>query len=141
MAWRRTVVTEKSVRWLFRTNAIINWALAVRMVVDPQGMSQMFGGPAPNYPFIVRLWGGFVFMFGCMFWEISRNVYGKRALVKYNWIEKTITGSAVAWGWAAGEAPLALMGMIVITNWIWIPVLIYVDLALRPGRPADRATA
>lgn len=131
--------TERWATWLFRANAVINWVLAVRMIAEPLSMSLIFGGPPPNYPFIVRLWGRFVFMFGCMFWEVSRDVYAKHALVKYNWIEKTITGSAVAVGWAAGEAPAALMALIVMTNWVWIPVLIHVDLALGRGRPAAGA--
>ncbi len=131
--------TERWATWLFRANAVINWVLALRMVADPGGMAVMFGGPPPNYPFIVRLWGGFVFMFGCMFWEVSCDVFAKRALVKYNWIEKTITGAAVTLGWAAGEAPAALMGMIVMTNWIWVPVLIYVGVALGRGQQPARA--
>ena len=130
---------ERWVIWLFRANALINWVLAARTIMDPQGMALVFGGPPPNYLFLVRLWGGLVFMFGCMFWETSRDVYAKRGLVKYNWIEKTITGSAVAWGWAAGEVPSALMGMIVLTNWIWIPVLIYASLSLRPAGHADQS--
>ena len=40
-------------------------------------------GVAPNVPSVVRLWQGFVFMFGCMFWEVSRDVAGKAALIKY----------------------------------------------------------
>jgi hypothetical protein len=34
-------------------------------------------------------------MFGFMFWEVSRNPAAKHALAKYNWIEKTITATAV----------------------------------------------
>jgi hypothetical protein len=80
---------------------------------------------------MLRLWMGFVFMFGVMFWETSRNVRQKVALVKYNWIEKSITAGAITLGWFAGEVPQRLMVMIVLTNWLWIPALIWFDFALR----------
>ena len=86
---------------------------------------------APNYPSVVRLWQGFVFMFGCMFWEASRDVRGKAALLKYNWIEKTITASCVTLGYWSGEVPARLVGLIVLTNWLWIPLLVHLDLRLR----------
>jgi hypothetical protein len=125
------VSIEKQAQILFAANAVINWVLSVRGIVDPIGMTTAFGGPAPNYPFTIRLWSAFVFMFGCMFWETSRDIRGKAALMKYNWIEKTITASAVTLGYVRGEAPLKLMMLIVLTNWLWIPFILYYDVAIR----------
>ncbi len=122
---------DRQVTWLFRINAVINVTLAVRGIVDPAGMTAAFGGPAPNYPFLVRLWSGLVLMFGIMFWEISRDVRGKSALIKYNWIEKTITAGAVTLGFLAGDVPDRLMVLIVFTNWLWIPVIFAYDIRLR----------
>ena len=132
---------ERAIRWLFGVNAVINWGLSVRGIVDPVGMAATFGAAPPNYPFMVRLWQGFVFMFGCMFWEVSRDPRRKVALVKYNWIEKTITALAVTIGYAAGEVPTRLMVLIVLTNWAWIPFLVHYDLALRAELRRDPAPA
>jgi hypothetical protein len=52
-------------------------------------------------------------------------------LVKYNWIEKTITAAAVTLGYLAGDVPDKLMVVIVLTNWLWIPVIASLDLRLR----------
>ena len=122
---------ERKITWLFAANAVINWTLSVRGIVDPIGMAAMFGAAAPNYPSIVRLWQGFVFMFGCMFWEVCRDPRRKIALIKYNWIEKTITALAITGGYLVGELPLRLMLLIILTNWAWIPLLLYYDVALR----------
>lgn len=130
---------EQQIRWLFRVNAIINWVVAARGILDPASMAATFGGPAPNYPFLVRLWLGLVFMFGCMFWEVSRDVRSKSALIKYNWIEKTITAMAVTLGYVAGDVPGRLMLLIVLTNWLWIPWILYCDVALRRSMASDSA--
>jgi hypothetical protein len=122
---------ERKIKWLFAVNAVINWAVSVRGIIDPAGMAEALGGPVPNYQFAIRLWSAFVFMFGCMFWEVSRDVTGKAALIKYNWIEKTLTASAVTLGFYMGEAPGALMIMIILTNWLWIPFIYTFDIQLR----------
>ena len=120
---------EDKGRWLFGINAVINWVVSIRGIVDHIGMAIAFGGAAPNYPFVLRLWSAFVFMFGCMFWEVSRHPVTKHSLAKYNWIEKTITASAVTIGYFAGQAPPRLMILIVLTNWLWIPLILAYDIA------------
>jgi hypothetical protein len=120
---------EQKGRWLFSINAVINWVISIRGIVDPAGLAAMVGGQPPNYPFMLRLWSAFIFMFGCMFWEVSRDPAGKHALAKYNWIEKTITALAVTAGYLAGEAPPRLMLLIILTNWLWIPVILLYDVA------------
>ena len=137
-------------RWLFGSNAVINWTLSLRGILDPVGYALAFGGEAPNYPFLIRLWAGLVFMFGVMFWETSRDVRAKRALVKYNWIEKTITAGAVTLGYFAGDVPPKLMLLVIVTNWLWIPALFWFDRALArseagaaptPLAPSERSRA
>jgi hypothetical protein len=105
--------------------------VSIRGIIDPVGAALAFGGIAPNYPSVVRLWQGFVFMFGCMFWEVARDVRGKSALIKYNWIEKTITASAITAGYWIGDIPVRLVVLIVLTNWAWIPFIIWADVAMR----------
>jgi hypothetical protein len=142
---------DQQARWVFRANAVTNLLLAARGIVDPGGMAAAFGEPAPNYPFLIRLWSGLVLMFGLMFWETSRDVRGKAALIKYNWAEKAITATAVTLGYAGGDVSAKLMLLIVFTNWLWIPVVLYCDLRLRrelrsrsqppPGAPRADGTA
>src|SRR6266576_6382600 len=103
------MTTERTVSLLFAVNAVINWTVSLPGLVAPAAAAATFGGPAPNYPSIIRLWQGFVFMFGCMFWEASRDVRGKVALLKYNWIEKTITAGAITLGYLGGDIPGRLM--------------------------------
>jgi hypothetical protein len=128
--WRLGTL-DQQVIWVFRACAAINLVLSVRGIIDPDGMAAAFGGPAPNYPFLIRLWSGLVLMFGVMFWETSRDVRGKAVLIKYNWIEKAITATAVTLGYLAGDVPGRLLLLIVFTNWLWIPVILSCDLRLR----------
>jgi hypothetical protein len=142
-SWRRLRwgTVDQQTAWVFRVNAVTNLVLAARGVFDPNGTAAAFGEPAPNYPFLIRLWSGLVLMFGLMFWETSRDVRGKAALIKYNWIEKTITATAVTLGYTGGDVSARLMLLIVFTNWLWIPIVLSCDLRLRrelrshPQRP------
>lgn len=124
-------LTCRNVRWLFLTNAVINWIVSLPGIIDPARAAAAFGGVEPNYPSVIRLWQGFVFMFGWMFWEVSRDVRGKAALIKYNWIEKTITAMAITSGYILGDVPQRLMILIIFTNWLWIPFIVWADVAVR----------
>jgi hypothetical protein len=126
-----TSLTYRNVRWLFLANAAINWIVSVPGILDPSRAAAVFGGIEPNYPSVIRLWQGFVFLFGCMFFEVSRDVGGKAALIKYNWIEKTITATAITLGYFRGDIPQRLMILIVCTNWLWIPFIVWADVAVR----------
>lgn len=81
-----TPVVLRNVRWLFATNALINWVVSLPGILDPTAAALAFGGLEPRYPSIIRLWQCFVFMFGCLFWEVSRDVACKAALIKYVWL-------------------------------------------------------
>ena len=133
------MTVEQTGRWLFGVNAVINWVVSPRGILDPVGMAHAFGGPTPHYPFMLRLWSAFIFMFGCLFWEVSRDPAGKHALAKYNWIEKTLTATAVTLGYFAGEAPPRLMLLIILTNWLWIPFILWWDIAQGRALRAARA--
>jgi len=124
-------MTEKYASWLFKINALINRTLSLRAIVDPVRMTAPFGGVAPNYPFLVRLWAGLVFMIGCMFWETGCNIRGKRALIKYNWIAKSIVAISTKLGYFSGDVTVRLMALIMLTNGVWIPFMLYFDLAIR----------
>ena len=133
------MIVERQAQWLFRVNAVTNWVLAPKAIIDPVGAALWYGGAHPNYPSVIRLWASLVFMFGIMFWDTSTNVLEKRHLVRYNWLEKTITATVVTVGFIAGDVPIRLMVLIFLTNWLWIPAIAYYDLALRRVAKASRA--
>jgi hypothetical protein len=125
-------MTEKYASWLFKINALTNKTLSIRAIVDPVGMTAPFGGVASNYPFLVRLWAGLVFMCGCMFCrETGCNIRGKRALIKYNWIAKGFVALSTTLGYFSGDVTVRLVALIILTNWVWIPFILYFDLAIR----------
>jgi hypothetical protein len=126
-----SIIINRNVKWLFASNALINWIVSIPGMIDPVRAALAFGGTAPNYPSIIRLWQGFVFMFGWLFWEVSRDVIGKSALIKYNWIEKSITAVVITLGYFLGDIPQRLMVLIVFTNWLWIPFIFWADVAVR----------
>jgi hypothetical protein len=78
-------------------------------------------------------------MFGFMFWEVSRNPAAKHALAKYNWIEKTISATAVTIGYFSGQVPPRLMVLIVLTNRLWIPLIPAHDIEQGKAQRARRA--
>jgi hypothetical protein len=127
----------RSVSWLFLVNALVNWSVSLPGLINPAAAAAAFGGVEPNYPSLIRLWQGFVFMFGCMFWEVSRNVPGRAALIKYNWIEKSITATAITSGYFTGDIPSRLMLLIILTNWIWIPFIVWGDVAVRKAMRSE----
>lgn len=118
----------------FRIAAIVNWLVSIGGIIDPAAVANTFHITAPNYPFLVRIWTGMVFMFGAMFWEISRDPAGRRRLIKYGWIEKSVTAISVSIAYATGEVPFLMYGLILFTDYFWIAVFIYYDLSLRGTR-------
>lgn len=121
---------DQQARWLCRVTAVINCTVSIPAMVDPVGVAAAYGAEV-SHPFLVRLINGWVFMFGCMFWETGRDVRAKAALFKYNWIEKSVVAIVVTIGYLAGDAPPRLMLSVIATNWLWIPVVLYYDVAIR----------
>jgi hypothetical protein len=121
---------DRQARLLCRVTATINWTVSLPAIIDPIGVAGAYGSDV-SHPFLVRLINGWVFMFGCMFWETGRDVRAKSALFKYNWIEKSVVAGVVTLAYLTGEAPPRLMLSVFLTNWLWIPVIFYYDRAVR----------
>jgi hypothetical protein len=115
----------------FRIAAIVNWLVAIGGFVDPTKLALVAGIPPANYAFLVRIWTGMVIMFGAMFWEISSDMEGKRYLIKYAWIEKSVTALSVTIGYLFERAPGKILILIVFTDYIWIPMFLHFDRLLR----------
>jgi hypothetical protein len=122
-------------RFVFRCAAVVNWLVTIGPLVAPSFVSQhaasAFGFEPPNFPTLVRIWAGMAFLFGFLFWEIASDLEAKRHLVKYAWIEKTITAVSITLGWLAGELHVALFVLIVFTDWLWIPLFLRYGYAAR----------
>jgi len=118
---------------VFRLGAISNWLVTVGGIIAPVEYGHLTAPTMapPNYPFLLRLWSGMAFMFGCMFWEISRDPIGKRALIKYSWIEKCVTGTSVTIAFFTGNVPLMFFLSICYTDWFWVPLFAYYDWRVR----------
>ncbi len=116
---------------IFRLGAVSNWVVSIGGIISPTMLSLTVKIPPANYPFLVRIWTGMVFMFGAMFWEISRDMYGKRHLIKYSWIEKCITAASITIGYFSGNVPGIMFALIVFTDYLWIPVFMYYDFEMR----------
>lgn len=74
-------------------------------------------------------------MFGCMFWETGCNLRAKRVLIKYNWIAQSIVAISTTLGCFSGDVTVRLMALSRLTNWVWIPSMLYFDLAIRTQNP------
>ena len=129
---------DRQAQWLCRVTAIINWTVSLPVIIDPVGAAAFYGSEV-SHPFLLRLINGWVFMFGCMFWETGRDVRAKSALFKYNWIEKSVPAGVVTLAYLTGEAPPKLMLSVLLTNWLWIPVVFYYDRAVRRLSPVRNA--
>lgn len=121
----------RAARWLFGSNAAINLVVSIRGIVDPTGYAGSFGVDAGDLAWLVRLWMGLVLMFGLLFLLVALDPRRQAALAKVNWIEKTVTATCVTLGFLAGQVPTSLMLLVVATNWVWIPVLLWNDVALQ----------
>lgn len=119
--------------WWLRADAVVSWLLALPGLFDPASVAVFFGAEEPSYSFLVRLWCGLVFMFGWVSWEASRDPVAKAALVRYVWIEKAIVALTVLVGHLGGEAPPALMALVMLSNLPWIPALFVGERAARRG--------
>jgi hypothetical protein len=134
---RKEIAMNEKGPLIFRLGAISNWLVAIGGIISPTLVAKTFAVVPANYPFLVRIWTGMVFMFGAMFWEISRDMFGKRHLIKYAWIEKCITATSVTIGYFAGYVPGLLFMLILFTDYLWIPPFMYYDFAMQRRAEPD----
>lgn len=105
--------------------------MAIGGIISPTAIALLLNIEPSNYPFLVRIWTGMVFMFGIMFWEISNDLFQKRYLIKYSWIEKCVTATSVTIGYFTGNVPNVFFILIIFTDYFWISLFFYYDLKMR----------
>ena len=64
---------------------------------------------------------------------------GKRHMIKYAWIEKCVTATSVTIAFAQGEVGWLCFGLILYTDYLWIPIFFAYDVITRGGAPAETA--
>ncbi len=126
----------------FRVGALLNWIVTVPAIVAPEWSNRMVLD-LPNdihHVFLLRIWAGTAFLWGWFFWEIARGLDQHKPMIKYAWLEKSITALSVTVAWYAGQFVVDGVGhdrvlwMVVVTDWIWIPIFLYYDLRTK-GNP------
>jgi hypothetical protein len=117
-------------RW-YRAAALSNVVATVPAFVAYDQVVKQLADERPNYPFLVRIWAGMAFLWGVMFWEISRDPAGRYPMLKYTWLEKMVTSGAVTVAWRSREVPNRFMASVVVTDVVWIPVFWVLQVRLR----------
>jgi hypothetical protein len=110
---------------MFRAAGVANWLIAFPSMIAPKRSAELFGSPAPRPPFPVQAWSGMAVMFGFMFQEIASDPLGKRALIRYGWAEKLVSGVAITVGYRAGDAPRSSLAVLTLADWAMIAPFMY----------------
>ena len=91
---------------------------ALRTIRDPRKLDAFFAQPSHTWLVLTDMNTPRLESFGRWFWETSRDLRSKAALIKYNWIEKSITAAAITSGFLwIGDVPAGGVLMVVFTNW------------------------
>ena len=113
---------------VFRAGAISNWLVTLPAILAPEQSAEMLGLDHMKYFYLLRIWSGMAFLWGVMFWEIARDLDSHKAMIKYSWIEKSVTTASVAIAYFGyEEVGLRVLIMILFTDVIWIFLFFYYD--------------
>lgn len=114
--------------WVYRLAAISNFIVTIPAFVAYDFYVGQFTDVAPRYPFLVWIWSGMAFLWGVMFWEISRDVVGRYPMIKYSYLEKAVTSTSVVVGYITQDLPTSFLAGVVFTDIIWIPLFVAVQV-------------
>ena len=115
--------------------------MTIGAVIAPERLAPLLGIENLNYTFLLRIWSGMAFLWGCLFWEIANDMRGKRYMIKYTWIEKCVTAVSVTIAFVHGQVGWACFGLILYTDYLWILLFLFYDVIMRGGAPAESAMA
>jgi hypothetical protein len=115
---------------IYKVAAISNFLVTIPTFVAYDRAVALFATARPNYPFLVWIWAGMAFLWGAMFWEISRDVVRTSPMIKYSYFEKGVTSTSVLMAYFSGNVPTEFLVGIVFTDMIWIPLFIWVHLTV-----------
>jgi hypothetical protein len=115
---------------VFRAGAISNFIVTVPAFVVYDRYVGTFLGTLPNYPFLIWIWSGMAFLWGVMFFEVSSDVIERRPMLKYTWLEKSVTSASVLVAFLTLNVPAAALIGVVFTDMIWIPAFVAVHVGV-----------
>jgi hypothetical protein len=119
---------------VFRLGALTNWLVTVPAVAMPELAAEVLRIESLANPWLLRIWAGMAFLWGVMFWEISRDLDGRQAMIKYAWMEKSITAVSVTLFYPPTQGLHPVFLMILVTDYVWIPLFLYYHVRTR-GNP------
>jgi hypothetical protein len=111
---------------IYKIAAISNFIVTLPAFIMYEIYVSMMAPIPPIYPFLVWIWCGMAFLWGIMFWEISTDLKQKYSLIKYSYLEKSITSICVLIAYLTGNVPLGFFIMIIFTDIVWIPIFIII---------------
>jgi len=126
----RDVGILKTQSTIYKVAAISNFVVTLPAFVAYDRSVALFATARPNYPFLVWIWAGMAFLWGVMFWEISRDLIRAAPMIKYSWLEKSITSTSVLVAYFSKNVPTPFLVSIVFTDIIWIPIFIWIQVTV-----------
>jgi hypothetical protein len=124
---------------IYRLGAISNFVVTIPAFVVYDRYVRLFSVASPRYPFLVWIWSGMAFLWGVMFWEISRDLLAKHAMIKYTYLEKAVTSTSVVVAYLWGNVPARFLLGIIITDIVWIPIFIWIHWVVASARKSNLA--
>lgn len=124
---------------VFRLAALSNWLVTIVAIVAPEPGASLIGLTLDSqHVFLFRIWAGMAFLWGVMFFEIAGDMDGRKRMIKYAWLEKTVTALSVTIAFARNEIPATTMWFVLYTDHFWIPFFLYY-WARTKGNPSAEA--
>jgi hypothetical protein len=125
--------------WIYRIGAVSNFVVTIPAFVVYEDYVSLFTVEPPRYPFLVWIWSGMAFLWGVMFWDVSRDLVGKRAMLKYTYLEKAVTSASVVVAFLMGDVPRQFLLGVAFTDIIWIPLFawVHIRVAATAQRPVQ----
>jgi len=121
---------QRAATVIYKLAATSNFLATIPAFVAYDRSVALFATTRPNYPFLVWIWAGMAFLWGVMFWEISRNPVRASPMIKYSWLEKGVTSTSVLIAYLSGNVPTAFLVAIAFTDMIWIPLFIWIHVMM-----------
>jgi hypothetical protein len=118
-------------RRVYRAGAWSNMIVTVPVFLAYNRYVDRFFETRPRYPFLVWIWSGMAFLWGVSFFEIAHDPERAYPLLKYSWLEKSVTSASVVTAYAVGDIPGRIVVGAVFTDVMWIPLFMRVHRDLR----------
>jgi hypothetical protein len=130
---RRSHMSSEKVRRarrIYSAAAFSNFVFTIPAFIAYKRYIDAFLPERPNYRFLVWIWSGMAFLWGVSFVEIARDPEHAYPLLKYSWLEKSVTSASVIKAFADGELPGRVVAGVVVSDVMWIPAFMWAHAGL-----------